>query len=501
MNKISNKISKESLFYLILFINIAILLITLSNSYTDGYNLRQSQTAILAKNIYYDNFNIFPTRLSIFAPQKGEIIFEFPFVHFLTALTYKFSPISEINGRLINLLFYIFNGILFFKIQRLIFKGNLSIIISILFISSPKILYLAHAFMPETSMMFFYLLTYYFFIKNKIKYNHINEKLMFIFLAITPILKPPAGVIFFPIFLDYLKEFKFNYIIRKSIPFFISALPFLLWMYYGTVINNSDSASSEWSWNSVLISGYLIEYWFNFSFYLKIISNFLIQHLNPITFILSIYAVIINFKSKDPLIKFHLNWIFGNLLFLFLLPEINLGHPYYQIIFIPSLLFFTGLGIQKIKAFFPYKDLFIYSLVLINLISSIAIYVYGSNENLRISNLDEFKNVLAENVIIKKDIPSEYILYSHKGMAYTAVYPYYSDSYSRQFNLESENISDLKERINSGAKYIFFLNSSYGNTIKQLKNNIDIFNWLNSEQNKLYESKNIILYKLNSVSK
>ena len=63
------------------------------------------------------------------------------------------------------------------------------------------------------------------------------------------------------------------------------------------------------------------------------------------------------------------------------------------------------------------------------------------------------------------------------------------------------NISHLKKRIDSGAKYIFFLNSSYGNTIKQLKKNIDIFNWLNSEQNKLYESKNIILYKLNSVSK
>ena len=130
-----NKIYSKNLFYFILFINIAILLITLSNSYTDGYNLRQSQTAILAKNIFYDNFNIFPTRLSIFAPKKGDIIFEFPFVHFLTALTYKFSPISEINGRLINLVFYILNGILFFKIQKLIFKDNLSSIISILFIT------------------------------------------------------------------------------------------------------------------------------------------------------------------------------------------------------------------------------------------------------------------------------------------------------------------------------------------------------------------------------
>jgi len=334
--------------------------------------------------------------------------------------------------------------------------------------------------------------------KNKIKYNHINEKLMFVFLAITPLLKPPAGVIFFPIFLDYLKEFKFKLFIRKAIPFFVAALPFLLWMYYGTFINNS-ATGADWSWNSVLLErGSLIKWWFNFGFYIKIISNFLLQHLNPITFTLSIYALIFSFKSKDPLIKFHLNWTFANLLCLFLLPGGNWGHPYYQIIFIPNLLFFTGLGIQKIQDFYSNKNLFLYSLVLINLISSIAIYIYGSNENIRISNLDEFKNVLSEHVIIKKDIPSEYILYSHEGMAYTAVYPYYSDSYSKIFNLESENISDLKELINSGAKYIFFLNTSYGNTIKKLKNNIDIFNWLNSEQKKLYESKNIILFKLQS---
>ena len=85
-------------------------------------------------------------------------------------------------------------------------------------------------------------------------------------------------------------------------------------------------------------------------------------------------------------------------------------------------------------------------------------------------------------------------------MAYTALYSYYSDSYSRLFDLESENISHLKKRIDSGAKYIFFLNSSYGNTIKKLKNNIDIFNWLNLQQKKLYESNNIILYKLQSDS-
>ena len=498
MNKSRDLIFRKKIFYFIFFLNIILLLATLSNSYTDAYNLRQAQTAIVAKNIFYDNFNIFPTRISFIAPSKGNIIFEFPFVHFLTALTYKFFPISEINGRFINLLFYIFNGIIFYQIQKLLFEKDIAIITSSLFISSPLIFYLAHAYMPETTMMSFYLLAYYFFIKNKIKYNHLDEKYMFLILAIAPLLKPPAGVIFFPIFLDYLDEIKLKAIIRKSIPFVISALPFLLWLYYGSIINSSHiGTDSDWNLIQIILKrNPLTNYWFDFNFYKKIISYFLIQHLNPLTFCLSIYILIINFNAKDPLIKFHVNWFFFNLLFLFLLPGTNLSHPYYQIIFIPNLLFFTGLGIAKIKEFFFKKDLYTYSLVLLNLILSIAIFIYASNENLRISNLDEFKDVLANNVTIKKDSTSEYILYSNEGMGSTPIHSYYSDSYSRQFHLELENIVNLKEQINSGAKYIFFINTSYGDTIKKLKKDKEIFNWLNTEQHKLYESESIILYEL-----
>ena len=269
MNKKLKFVFNKNTFYIILFINIILLLITLSNSYTDGYNIRQAQTAIIARNIFYDNFNIFPTRISFFAPQKGNLIFEFPFIHFLTALTYKFFPISEINGRFINLLFYVFNGILFYKIQKLIFKNYIAVITSILFISSPQLLYLGHAYMPETSMMFFYLLAYYFFIKNKIKYNNKNEIFMFVSLAIAPLLKPPAAIIGLPIFLDYLKEKKIKSVIRKYIPFILCALPLLLWMYYGTLINSSDSSTgANWTWNQILFKGSLFYDWFDYNFYL-----------------------------------------------------------------------------------------------------------------------------------------------------------------------------------------------------------------------------------------
>ena len=352
MTELSKIFFRNRIFLLVLLINIIALIATLSNTYTDGYNLRQAQTAIMSRNIFYDNFNIFPTRLTFFAPSEGQIIFEFPFIHFLTALTYKIFPISEINGRIINLFLYVFNGILFFRIQKIIFTHNISMLTSSLFISSPLILYLGHAYMPETSMMTFYLLSYYFFIKNKKEKNIIYEYLMFISLALAPLLKPPAGIIYLPIFLDYLNRLNIGSLLKRILLFLFCTLPLFIWMLYANTINSSalSSGSNYGDWINLLFGpGSIFNFWVDLQFYKNILSYFILQHLNPITFIFSILAIFSTFKSKDNLHIFHRNWILMNLLFLFIFARANNGHPYYQIYFMPPLLYFIGIFFSNSK--------------------------------------------------------------------------------------------------------------------------------------------------------
>tara|TARA_Y100000589_G_C27186287_1_gene642822 strand:- start:1392 stop:2897 length:1506 start_codon:yes stop_codon:yes gene_type:complete len=501
MPEITRFTMTKKLIFFIAILNIFFLIASLANTYTDGFNLRQAQTAILARNIFYDGFNIFPTRLTFFAPLKGNIIFEFPLIHFFTALTYKIS-VSEINGRLLNLFLYLLNGIILYKIKTLIFKKNISLILTTLFISSPIILYLAHAYMPETSVITFYLLSYYFFIKNKVKYNFKNEAYLHISLAFSALLKPLGGIIFIPIFLDSLYTKDSKLIIKKTLLLFLSALPFLLWMIYAQIINSSEfnvsSTNSEWSWFNILFGYSIIKYWIDFIFYKNIIFNFLFLILNPLTFVMLIFSIIRNFKSKNYLTNFHINWIITNIFVLFLLPYAFKGHPYYFIYFIPPLLYFVGLGFSDFKNYIITKNKAInYSLIL-NLLLSISVFSYGANDKLRISNIDEFKSVVSNNITINKKSPSEYILYSHEGLASTAVYNYYADGYSKQFKIGEDDISTLKKEIDLGAKYIFFINTNYGKTLNKLKNKKDIYNWLNTKNNKLYESESMILYKLNS---
>ena len=131
---------------------------------------------------------------------------------------------------------------------------------------------------------------------------------------------------------------------------------------------------------------------------------------------LSIHGLITNFRSKDPIIKFHINWLFGNILFLFIFAGVNLGHPYYQIFFIPNLIFFIGLSLIKIKEIFRNKNIIFYGSIVLNLLLSFSIFIYGTNEKLRISNLDEFKNVFSNNITIDKNNSKEFIIYSHERM-------------------------------------------------------------------------------------
>tara|TARA_Y100000589_G_scaffold300724_1_gene311085 strand:+ start:1740 stop:3245 length:1506 start_codon:yes stop_codon:yes gene_type:complete len=484
---------------LILSINVLALISTLDNTYTDGWNLRQAQTAIMTKNIFLDNFNIFPTRLTFFAPFEGKVILEFPIIHYITALTYKFFSISELNGRTINLLFYLLNGLLFWNIQNLYFNQKISIINTTLFISSPLILYTAHAYIPETSMMTFYLSAYYFFAKTNIRKRSFYEVFMLISLSLASLAKPLSIIIYFPIFIYYLfNKDNVNLKIKRFILLLLSLCPLILWIIYAKQINSSVlSTGSNWGdWSDIIFGrGGMVKNWLRFDFWRNIIFNFNFLLLNPITLFITLISITKLIKDKNQDVIFHKNWIIGNCLALFILAGPNRGHPYYQIYFVPPLLFFVGYYLKYNLSLITSKNKFIKLIIIINFLISISIFSYGANENFRISNIAEFNQVFQKYISISKNIPSEYILYATEGMT-SGVYDYYGGLYSSQFKIRDENIAKLENKINSGAKYIFFINTKYGNTINKLryKNNLD--NWLNDNKEKIYESESILLYKL-----
>ena len=108
--------------------------------------------------------------------------------------------------------------------------------------------------MPETTMMTFYLSSYYFYFEYLNNKKNTYKISMFISLAMAPLLKPPAAIIYLPIFLDFFKRLDIKNFIKNSFLLFISFIPLCIWMIYAKLINSSElsSGSNYGDWINLL---------------------------------------------------------------------------------------------------------------------------------------------------------------------------------------------------------------------------------------------------------
>ena len=65
----------------IVFLGLVIRLYGINLPLVDSHQVRQAQTAMMARNLYEDNMNIFRPRLDFFGNVPGYIIMEFPLMH------------------------------------------------------------------------------------------------------------------------------------------------------------------------------------------------------------------------------------------------------------------------------------------------------------------------------------------------------------------------------------------------------------------------------------
>ncbi len=485
----------------LLFVQIVLLIFFIDNTYTDGWNLRQAQTAMMTRNIAADGLNFLPTRLDFFAPYNGEVILEFPLLHSLTALLNNWLGESESNGRILILIFHTFNVITMFKILSYMFKSITAKTFTVIYSFTPIVFYSAHAFIPETSMLFFYLMAFYLFLLtgNGAGKFFVNAAFR-VTLSILPLIKPIAGVIYFPILINSANK-GYKLFLREIILLGICCFPFILWMTYGYFINNSDtSTGGDWAnWSDILFGrGGIVGNWINPEFYTNILFSLIFLNATPIIMVFACLAI----YKKIPFVerKFINIWAMANIAVLLLFAGANRGHPYYQIYFVPIILIYAAAYfdqlINGLKEIQIKKVLFI--LIASHVLISLSVFMFGVDENKRISNLQEFKNVTQEHLMEMPKTRDSFVIIQTENMT-SGVYDYYLNKYTQQFSLKHHKypLLHLDKQVAEGAKYLFMINSSYANTINISKNNNDYWRWLEKNAIKKYESGSMILFELN----
>jgi hypothetical protein len=126
-------------------------------------NWRQSDTASIAFHFLVNGFRILYPQIYWGGSGPGYVEAEFQLYPFIVALFYAGFGEHLWMGRLVSFLFSVLTIVTFFMFARKVLKPQAALWSLVLFVFSPLFIRLGTAFMPEATVMFFYVTALYLF--------------------------------------------------------------------------------------------------------------------------------------------------------------------------------------------------------------------------------------------------------------------------------------------------------------------------------------------------
>lgn len=379
----------------------------------DLHSWRQADTAAVARNFIKYDFDLLKPRfddLSSVASgldnPQGYRMVEFPLYSGLFASLYKYLPSIplEVYGRLTTIVFsLIIITIIYFLLLKE--SGQLAAIIgSLVYAIFPFFVFFSRVILPDTmalSMAFLSILFLYLFVpkKRNIK-NTVFYILSAFFFALGLLIKPT--VIFFYLVILYLFVKKYSSQVFKKLQFYlffiISAVPFLWWRYY--IISYPEGIPAV-DTLITLVNTYQGKQniffkpaFFRWVFFERI-NNIILGGYLTVFFILGVLS-----KSKN---QFLFSILLSSLIYLFVFQGGNVQHEYYQILILPALAMFVGLGVNHL--FVNHKQL--RTLIFISLVT-FSIFLFSFFFSFyRVRDYYNYSNDLLSIAKIIKDLTGE----------------------------------------------------------------------------------------------
>jgi 4-amino-4-deoxy-L-arabinose transferase-like glycosyltransferase len=228
----SHKLIVAAIIVVAILIRLPLLFAPLNYSLSDAW--RQADTASIAHNFVdreSGKLNIFYPQINWGGSSGGYVEAEFQLFPFLTAILYSFFGEHIWLGRLVSLLFTIATFVVFFDLIKRLVSAR-SAIWALLFLTfSPLGIRYSTAFMPEATVLFFYVLSIYLFtlwLETQITWILL---LAGVSTALAILVKPTSihiGLIFF---LLLYQRYQLTFLTKPILWLFglISLLPGILW--------------------------------------------------------------------------------------------------------------------------------------------------------------------------------------------------------------------------------------------------------------------------------
>jgi len=507
----SMRIKKEYVgVILVIALGLAVRLYGINSPLVDSHQIRQAQTAMMTRNLYYDNMDIFHTRLDFFGEEPGHVIMEFPLMHGITALLYYIFGPCDVIGRLVSVAFSVGAMFLMYALARQFLPRPGSFAALALYAFSPMNIFFSRAFMPESSMMFFMIGALYFIIRWLKEETRGLYLAAVIFAAIVGLIKPTAGIVFVPILTAWFLKYRWNLFRRFTfwIYMLLAIMPLILWGAYAHHFNAMNPCPLGYgvSWMKIIRTRGIMEHWFNFKFYKFVGGSIVLILLTPLGFLGTAGGVLCVRKGNQR--KLLYLWLGAIIAYFYVLAGPNSGHIYYHLPLLPLSAIFFGFSVEWLlnrrsffKKVFKKKGVKLLGLGLISLIlvgygiGYLKYFRYMYDITLRMPY------VLEVSEIIKRNTPKERFIVMNQGGVPPAVLAYYSERKTSFFIVWKEAITDLENQRARGATAYVAINSKYTNAVQTTKNNKDFWKYLNEKYAPIAVTDNYLIFDIREEKK
>jgi len=341
--------------FFILLIATLLRLYKINSPLADFHSWRQADTAAVARNFVKSGFDFLHPRFDDLSSiqsgkenPKGYRMVELPIYNVIFAYAYKIFPVFslEVFGRLTTLFFSLIIIFVIYCLSLMENQRTTAIFTSLVYAILPFIVFFSRVVLPETtavSLAFLGLFFLYLYSRNKQTLpSGFLLVLSIVSFAVSFLIKPVT--VFYLLPAGYLFLTKHSWSTYKKVSFYlffvISVTPLLLWRLY---IKHYPEGIPESSWLLTDVNTYqgrlsifFKPAFFRLIFFERINNDILGGYLT--------FFLILGIISKPKRIFFHLLLV-SSIIYLFVFQGGNVQHEYYQIIILPPLAIFTGLGI------------------------------------------------------------------------------------------------------------------------------------------------------------
>jgi len=347
------RIREVFLISIILLVCFFVRLYKFSNPIADWHSWRQADTSAVSRNFVKHGFDLLhPQYDDISNVQSGldnphgYRFVEFPIYNALQAglfLTFHHLTLEE-WGRLVTMISEVFATLFIFLLGKKHGNALIGFAAAAFFAIDPYSIYYGRTILPDPTTAMAALGGIYFFDLWVKKKNGLENIFVFflttIFIAVALLLKPFAAFFFLPLVWISWKKWGIKMIVKPLIWVMgvITILPFVFWRIWIAKFPEGIPANM-WLFNggNIRFTGAYF-YWI----FAERISKLILGYWG----IALAFVGFLDTKKKD--FGFFVAFLLSTLFYLIIVARGNVQHDYYQILIIPTLAFFFGLGINFI---------------------------------------------------------------------------------------------------------------------------------------------------------